>query len=101
LFIFGGLRAGPWVVRWAGSRGWGRGPVTEELAAGGVNDPYVQVLDEQDDAGSGVGSSGADVVQSGVVPQGDRAGLVDAVGPDPVVGLGSVVGLAGAWGMEL
>ena len=35
-----------------------------------------------------VGSADADVVQSAVVPQGDGAGLVDAVVSDPVVGFG-------------
>jgi hypothetical protein len=39
----------------------------------------VEVLDEQDDAGSGVGSADADVVQAAVVSDGHRAGLVDAV----------------------
>ena len=62
--------------------------VAEELAGGGVDDPDLEVLDEQDDAGSGVGSADADVVQSAAVAQGDRAGFVDAVVADPVVGLG-------------
>ena len=44
--------------------------------------------DEQDDAGSGVGSSDADVVQSAVVADGDRSGLVDAVVADPLMRLG-------------
>ena len=35
-----------------------------------------------------VGSTDADVVQSAVVAQGDGAGLVDAVVPDPVVCVG-------------
>ena len=39
----------------------------------GVDDPDVQVLDEQDDVGSGVGSADADVVQSAVVADGDGA----------------------------
>ena len=53
-----------------------------------------EVLDEQDDGGSGVGSADADVVESAVVAQGDGAGFVDAVVADPVVGVG-VAGLAG------
>jgi len=36
----------------------------------------------------GVGSSEADVVQTAVVAQGHRAGLVDAVVPNPLVGVG-------------
>ena len=48
----------------------------------------MKVLDEQDDAGSGVGSSDADVVESAVVAEGDRAGLVDFVVADAVVGVG-------------
>ena len=48
----------------------------------------LEVLDEQDDAGSGVGSADADVVQPAVVAQGDGAGFVDAVVADPVVGVG-------------
>jgi hypothetical protein len=46
-----------------------------------VDDADVEVLDEQDDGGSGEGSSDADVVQSAVVAEPDAAGLVD-----PVVG---------------
>src|SRR5690348_17274019 len=45
------------VGRWAGSRGWGRGPVRAEFAGGGVDDPDVQVLDQEQDVGSGVGSA--------------------------------------------
>jgi len=33
----------------------------EEFAGGGVDDPDVEVVDEHDDVGSGVGSSDADV----------------------------------------
>jgi hypothetical protein len=42
-------------------------------------------LDEQDDVGSGVGSSDADVVESAVDAQCDGSGFVDAVVTDPVV----------------
>ena len=35
--------------------------VAEEFPGGGVDDAYVEVLDEQGDAGSGVGSADADV----------------------------------------
>jgi hypothetical protein len=60
--------------------------LAEEFSGGGVDDADLEVLDEQDDAGSRVGSADADVVQAAVVPQRDRAGLVDAVVPDPFVG---------------
>jgi hypothetical protein len=62
--------------------------LAEELAGGGVDHADVQVLDEQDDVGSGVGSADADVVQPAGQAQGDAAAVVDAVAPDPVVGVG-------------
>jgi hypothetical protein len=34
---------------------------SEELSGGGLDDAYVEVLDQQQDVGSGVGSSDADV----------------------------------------
>ena len=43
--------------------------------------------------GSGVGLSDADVVQPAVDPEGHGSGSVDAVVPDPVVGVG-VAGVA-------
>lgn len=68
--------------------------LAEEFAGCCVDDPDLEVLDEQDDAGSGVGSADADVVQSAVVPQRDRAGFVDAVVSDSLVRVG-VRGWAG------
>ena len=47
------------------------GEVAEEFAGGGVDDADVVVVDEEDDVGSGVGSSDADVVKSSVDAQGD------------------------------
>jgi hypothetical protein len=38
--------------------------ICDELAGGGVDDSDVEVLDEQQDVGSGVGSADADVAQS-------------------------------------
>ena len=38
-----------------------------------LDDPNVEVADEQNDVGSGVGSADADVVQAAVDPQSDRA----------------------------
>jgi hypothetical protein len=49
-------------------------------------------LDQDQDAGAGVGSADADVVEPAGDAQGDDAGLVDAVGAYPVVGVG-----AGCW----
>lgn len=74
--------------------------VAEELSGGGVDDADLEVLDGQDDVGSGVGSAEADVVESACVAQGDAAGFVDAVVSDPVVGArpcagACVVGRAG------
>ena len=71
--------------------------LAEEFAGDGVDDADLEVLDEQDDVGSGVGSADADVVESAVVAQGDGAGFVDAVVADPVVG----VGVAGRSGRAL
>ena len=47
----------------------------------------MQVLDEEQDVGAGVGSPDADVVQAAGVAEGDHAGGVDAVAADPVVGV--------------
>ena len=63
----------------------------EEFAGGGVDDADVEVVDEDQDVGSGVGSSDADVVESAVDPECDDAGVVDAVGADPMVDLAGPV----------
>ena len=62
-------------------------------------------MDEDQDVGSGVGSADADVVQAAGRRRVMDAGLVDAVGADPVVGVGAVsrVGfgacaVGGRWG---
>jgi hypothetical protein len=52
----------------------------DELAGGSVDDADVQVMDEEQDAGAGVGSSDADVVELSVVPEGDEPGGVQAAG---------------------
>ena len=49
-----------------------------------MDDADVQVLDEEQDVGSGVGSADADVMQATGQAEGDAAGLVDAVGADAV-----------------
>ena len=61
--------------------------LAQEFAGGGVDDSDVEVLDEDQDAGSVVDAADADVVQAPGHPQGDGAGLVDAVGADAVVGV--------------
>jgi hypothetical protein len=45
----------------------------------------VQVLDQEQDAGSGVGAADADVVQPPAGAQGDVPGAADLVAADPVV----------------
>ncbi len=94
---------GPFVF-WAGGAfgcagglvvaGWVDGEVAEEFAGGGVNDADVEVVDEENDGGSGVDSSDADMVEAAVDAQGHDAGVVDAVVSDAVVQSGCRVGAA-------
>jgi hypothetical protein len=72
------------------------GQFAEELPGGGVDDADVEVADEHDDVGSGVGSSDADVVEAAGHAQGDHAGGVDAVVAD--AGVGVVVAAGGREG---
>ena len=65
---------------------------SEYFSGGGVDDGDVEVLDEDQDAGSVVGAADSDVVEASVMAQGDRSGLVDAVGAEVVVGV-----TAGCW----
>jgi hypothetical protein len=51
-----------------------------------VDDPDVQVVDEQADRGAGEAGAESDVVQSAVVPHRDGAAGVDPIVSDPVVG---------------
>ena len=67
------------------------GQLAQEFAGAGVDDADVQVLDEEQDAGSGVGAADADVVEPAVVAEGDESGGVDAIGADAVVGVGGAV----------
>ena len=87
-WLSGGLAGGLVVA------GGVEGEVAEEFSGGGVDDPDVEVGDEHEDGGSGVGSADADVVEAAVDAEGDAAGLVDAVGADAVVagGCGEVSG---------
>jgi len=61
--------------------------LSEEFSGGGVDDADGEVLDEHDDAGSGVGPADANGVEPAAVTEGDLAGFVDAVGADPEVRL--------------
>ena len=68
----------------------------EKFAGGGVDDPDVEVLDEQQDVGSGVGSADADVAQSAGDAQGDVAGFAHGVvAHAPVVVVAAVGGGGG------
>jgi hypothetical protein len=90
------------VVRVAGGLAGGlvvavgvEGEFARELAGGSVDDPDVQVLDEHEHVGSGVGPADADVVEPPGVAEGDDAGVIDAVGADAVVGVaGAAAGVA-------
>jgi hypothetical protein len=53
---------------------WVDGEVAEDLSGGGVDDGDVEVLDEQDDVGSGVGSADADVAEAAGDAEGGAAG---------------------------
>ena len=73
------------------------GEVAEQLAGGGVDDAGVEILDEQDDVGSGVGPADADVVELAAVAEGDGAGGADLVGADAVVGVGCAAARGRPW----
>jgi hypothetical protein len=81
LFGAGGLSGGLVVP------GRVEGQFAEQFAGRGVDDADVQVLDQEQDAGSGVGAAGTDVVQPPAGAQGDVAGLADLVAADAVVGV--------------
>ncbi|WP_231737597.1 hypothetical protein [Mycobacterium sp. IS-1742] len=59
--------------------------MADELAGGGVDDSDVVVVDEHQNAGSGVGAADADVVELAVDPQRQGAVGVDAVGAHALV----------------
>ena len=69
----------------------------DEFCGGGVVDSDVEVLDEHQDAGAGVGSADSDVVQAAREAQGEGAGGIDAV--SALRGRGCRCGLLGwLWG---
>jgi hypothetical protein len=61
------------------------GEFADELAGGGVDDADLQVVDEEQDGVSGVGSSDPDVVQPAVHAQGEFPVRVDVVVVAPVM----------------
>ena len=63
------------------------GELAEELSGVAVEDPDVEVVDEEGDPGAGVESAESDVVESAVVAQGDGARGVDTVVTDSPVGV--------------
>lgn len=67
----------------------------EEFAGGGVDDPDLKVVDDDQDVRSGVGSPDADVVEPAVDSESDDAG---AVGADAVVDLAGSVAAGGVLG---
>ena len=74
------------------------GQLAQELSGGQIDDADLEVLDEEADVGSGVGSPDADVAEFAGDAQGDVAGLADPVGADPVVGVAAAVGGRGGLG---
>jgi hypothetical protein len=72
-----------------------------EFAGDGVDDAAVEVVDEHEHLGSGVGSPDAEVVEAAGHAQGDHAAVVDAVVADAGVGVvvvaGGREGLGRAW----
>ena len=63
-----------------------------------MDDADVEVLDEQDDGGSGVGSADADVEEAASVAEGDLAFVVDDVAADAVVVVELAAGDRGSFG---
>ena len=61
--------------------GWIEDELAEELSGGGVDDADVEVLDKDEDAGSGVGSADADGVERPAVAQGDLCLLYTSPSP--------------------
>jgi hypothetical protein len=66
------------------------GEVSEQLAGGLVDDADLEVVDQEQDVGAGVGAADADVVESAGVAEGDGACFVDLVAADAAVVVGAV-----------
>ncbi len=76
-----------WLVAAAGVEDEG----AEEFSGLGVDDSDVEVVDDEGDVGSFVGSSDSDVVHASGLAEADGSCLVDAVIADEVVGAGVLV----------
>jgi hypothetical protein len=63
-----------------------------------VDDPDVEVLDEEDDGGSGMGSPDANVEEAAPVAERDLAFVVDDVAADAVVVVELAAGAGGSLG---
>ena len=74
------------------------GEGSEELAGDRVDDPDVEVLDEHDHGGSGVGPPDADMEETASVAEGDLAFVVDDVAADTVVVVEVAAGGGGGLG---
>ena len=69
---------------------------SQEFTGGGVKDMDLEVLDQEQDVGSGVGAANADVVEAAAgADGGDVAGAADLVVADAVVGVGAAVAGSG------
>ena len=77
---------------------WVDDQVAQDLAGGVVQDGDVEVLDEQDDVGSGAGSADADVSEPTGDAERDAAGLVDLVAANAVVSVSAAVSARGGLG---
>ena len=67
----------------------------EQLAGGGIDNPDVQILDEEHHVGSRVGFTDPDVMEPAVVADGDRTGVVDPVPANPAVRVGDLAPCGG------
>src|SRR5689334_12650698 len=85
-------------VEWLVVAGGVEGEFSDEFAGGGVDDADVEVVDEFEDWGSGVGSADPDVVHAAVDAQAELAVLVDDVVQDSVVHVVAAVGCRGGLG---
>jgi len=74
------------------------GGFAEDPSGGGVDDRHVELVDQERDVGSGVGSAHADVAESAADAEGDGARVVDAVPAGS--GVGVVAGAAAGGGCD-
>ena len=61
--------------------------MAEDLAGGLLGEGDLEVVDDHEDAFSGVDDANAEVVETAGPSEGEFAELVDSVEPDPVVAL--------------